>query len=79
MNKYKNKTLYRLIPIKEAVFFSVKSSKLFFLFAFCFFNIKEYKFCHLSVDSVIVFYIYTIIYSLKFSFKPEWISFFFWT
>ncbi len=31
-------------------------------------------FCHLSVDSVIVFYINTIIYSLKISFKPEFLS-----
>ncbi len=55
MNKYKNKT--------EWLFFSVKSRELFFFFAFRCFNIKELKFCHLSVDSVIVFYINTIIYS----------------
>ncbi len=35
MNKYKNKTLYRLIPIKAAVFFSVKSKELF-IFSLCF-------------------------------------------
>ncbi len=36
MNKYKNKTLYRLIPIKATVlFFSVKSSE-FFFFSLCF-------------------------------------------
>ncbi len=33
----------------------------------------------MSVDYLIVFYIYTIIYSLKFSFKPEWVYFFYWT
>ncbi len=43
MNKYKNKTLYRLIPIKAAVLllFSVKSSELFFIFVFSCFSIKE--------------------------------------
>ncbi len=56
-------------------FFSKVASYFFSLF-FCCFSIKQYKYCHLSVDSVIVFYIYTIIYSLKFSFKPEQVSFF---
>ncbi len=50
MNKYKNKTLYRLIPIKVTIFFSVKSRVIFY---------------RLSILSV--FYIYTIIYSLKIS------------
>ncbi len=69
MNKYKNKTL--LIPIKAAVFFLSRVESYFFSLAFCCFSNKEYKFCHMSVDSVIVFYIYTIIYSLTSSFKPE--------
>ncbi len=59
MNKYKDKTLYRLIPIKAIVYlyFFVKSREFFFsLFVFCCFNIK-------NKNSVIVFYIYTIIYS----------------
>ncbi len=64
MNKLKNKSLYRLIPIKVITFvvLALKNKK-----------------CHLSVDSVILFYIYTIIYSFKISFKPEWVSFFCWT
>ncbi len=54
MNKYKNKTLYRLIPIKAAVlFFSVKSSKLFFSLCFVVLALNDNN----SVDSVIVFYI----------------------
>ncbi len=62
---------YRLIPIKVTVlFFSVKSSELCFLYGFVVLTLKN-KFGHLSVDSVIVFYINTIIYSLKISFKPE--------
>ncbi len=53
MNKYENKTLYRLIPIKAAVlFFSVKSSELVFL---CVFLLALNN--NNSVDSVIVFYI----------------------
>ncbi len=46
--KNKNKTLYRLIPIKVSIhFFSVKRSELFF--SLCCFNIKKYKLCHLSI------------------------------
>ncbi len=64
MNKYNNKTLYRFILIKAAalLFFLSRVVSYFFLFVFCCFSIKESKLCHLSVDSVIVFYIYTIIY-----------------
>ncbi len=43
---------------------------MFFLYGFVVLTLKN-KFGHLSVDSVIVFYINTIIYSLKISFKPE--------
>ncbi len=66
---------YRLIPIKVTVLFvSVKSSELcFFSFCFVVLTLKN-KLCHLSVDSAIVFYINTIIYSLKISFKPEFLS-----
>ncbi len=70
MNIYKNKTLYRLITIKVTVMFFSEEWRVIY-FSLGFFSIKEYKFCHLSVDSVIVFYIYTIIYSFKFGFKPE--------
>ncbi len=70
MNIYKNKTLYRLITIKVTVMFFSEEWRVIY-FSLSFFSIKEYKFCHLSVDSVIVFYIYTIIYSFKFGFKPE--------
>ncbi len=45
MNKYKDKTLYRLIPIKATVYIYivfVKSREFFFsLFVFCYFNIKN--------------------------------------
>ncbi len=52
MNKYKNKTLYRLIPIKvtELLFFCQEYGVIFSGFVFCCFNIK-------NNDSVIVFYI----------------------
>ncbi len=48
MNKYKNKAQYRFIPIKAAVllFFSVKSSELFFL---CFVVLALKKFILSSV------------------------------
>ncbi len=64
-----------MIPIKVTVLFvSVKSSELcFFSLCFVVLTLKN-KLCHLSVDSVIVFYINTIIYSLKISFKPEFLS-----
>ncbi len=76
MNKSKNKTLYRLIPIKVTNFFSVKSRELFFIFVVLTLKNTNSVIC-LSILSV--FYIYTIIYSFKFSFKPEWVSFFCWT
>ncbi len=53
INKYKNKTLYRLIPIKAAVLFFM--SRVEFFSVFCCFSINNF------VDSVIVFNIYTII------------------
>ncbi len=56
--------------------YAIKSSELFFSLCFVVLALKNKT---LSVDSVIVFYIYTIIYSFKFSFKPQWISFFCWT
>ncbi len=41
-------------------------------FSLCFFVLTlKNQLCHLSVDSVIVFYINTIIYSLKIRFEPE--------
>ncbi len=43
---------------------------MFFSLCFVVLTLKN-KLSHLSVDSVIVFYINTIIYSLKISFKPE--------
>ncbi len=63
MKQYKNKTLYVLIPIKAALFFFLsRVGSYIFVFAFCCFSIKELILCHLSLDSFIVFYIYTIIY-----------------
>ncbi len=63
---------YRLIPIKVTVlfFFQLRVASYVFLYGFVVLTLKN-KFGHLSVDSVIVFYINTIIYSLKISFKPE--------
>ncbi len=62
---------YRLIPIKVTVlFFQSRVVSYVFLYGFVVLTLKN-KFGHLSVDSVIVFYINTIIYSLKISFKPE--------
>ncbi len=46
---------------------------MFFSLCFVLLTLKK-KLCHLSVNSVIVFYINTIIYSLKISFKPEFLS-----
>ncbi len=68
MNKYKNKTLYRLIPIKAAVlFFLSKVASYFFSLCFVVLALNNN-----NVDSVIVFlFYYTIVYSLEFSFKPE--------
>ncbi len=68
MNKYKNKTLYRLIPIKAAVlFFLSKVASNFFSLCFVVLALNNN-----NVDSVIVFlFYYTIVYSLEFSFKPE--------
>ncbi len=66
MNKYKNKTLYRLIPIKAAVLFFLSKVASYF-FSLCFVLALNNN---NSVDSVSVLY-YTIIYSLEFSFKPE--------
>ncbi len=60
-----------MIPIKAAVLLFFLSRVGGYFFSLCCFSLKEYKLCHLSVDYVIVFYIYTIIYSLEFSFKPE--------
>ncbi len=52
---------YRLIPIKVTVlFFSVRVASYVFLYGFVVLTLKN-KFGHLSVDSVIVFYINTII------------------
>ncbi len=54
MNKYKNKTLYRLIPIKAAVlFFLSKVASNFFSLCFVDLAINNNNY----VDSVIVFYI----------------------
>ncbi len=54
MNKYKNKTLYRLIPIKAAIlFFLSKVASYFFSLCFVVLALNYNN----SVDSVIVFYI----------------------
>ncbi len=54
MNKYKNKILYRLIPIKAAVlYFLSKAASYFFSLCFVVLALNNNN----SVDSVIVFYI----------------------
>ncbi len=53
MNKYTNKTLYRLIPIKAAVLIQSKVAIYFFSLCFVVLALNNNN----SVDSVIVFYI----------------------
>ncbi len=59
MNKYKNKTLHRLIPIKVTIYFfkSIKVySELFFIFVVL--TLKYKQICHMSVESVSVLHLH---------------------
>ncbi len=72
MNKYKNKSLYRLIPIKVTIIFQSRVVSYFFLcFVVLTLNNKNSVICLLILS---VFYSNAIIYSLKISFKPEFLS-----
>ncbi len=74
MNKYKNKTLYRLIPIKvtELLFFCQEYGVIFSGFVFCCFNIKNNDMVQVQVSraarmsfTIQTNQIYNIIYSLN--------------